>query len=61
MRKENVQLGYNEYEAIYRSKIGLSLYIRSEHGGVKIDGNQCDYRAITDGNLTSRMKKYMKE
>ena len=61
MRKGNVQLGCNECEAIYRSKMGLSLHIRSVHKGVKIDGNQCDYRAFTDGNLTSYMKKYVKE
>ena len=54
MRKGNVQLGCNEFEAIYRSEMGLSLHIRPVHG-VKIDGNQSEYRAINDGNLTSNI------
>ena len=61
MRKENIQLGCYEYQAIYRSKMGLFIYIRSVHEEMKVDCNQCDYRAITLGNHTTHMKKYMKE
>ena len=61
MRKENIQLGCYECQAVYRSKMGLSLQRRSVHERMKIDGNQCDYKAITHGNLTTHMKKYMKE
>ena len=61
MRKENIQLGCYECQAVYRSKMGLSLHRRSVDEGMKIDCNQCDYNAITHGNLTTHMNKYMKE
>ena len=50
------QYGCNECKAVYTSKKGLSLHIRSVHEGVKYDCDHCDYRATTQGSLTTHIK-----
>ena len=52
LQQENIGIGCNKCDVVFRSKTSLSQHIRLVHKGVKYECNQCDYRATMQGILT---------